>query len=409
MGHGLEYLSTLKKWDGKGGFRLEPMKRVLAALKDPHKEYPSIHVAGTNGKGSTCLACASILGASGAKVGLTISPHLSRVNERLVIDGIEISDNQLDSVAVELREASRKVGETLSFHEAMTAGAFLWFREEKVDFAVVEVGLGGRLDSSNVLENPAVTIITSIGYDHQDLLGNTLEEIAREKGGIIKPHSPVIIGKLPEVAGNEIKKIARSLHAPVFEYDKDFNFAFTSNLKGRHQHINISLAVKAAEILEIERDVIDDGIRDLNWPGRLEHIVYQNKSIILDCAHNLDGINSLVDYLKGNNYSKLHIGFGALTTKPWKKMVEMLIPYGDRWSIFQPPEDRGVASDDIAEYLSRFDINAVSYGSKYNQFVHNISKLDDNQLILLTGSIYFIGVVRSLLEPAVRPLWKRKV
>ena len=183
---GIAYLEKLTPWNGRGGFALEGIVKVLKRLGDPQDSYPTIHIAGTNGKGSVSSGISSILGAAGYRVGLNSSPHLQSLNERIAIDGLPIDSTALGEFCHDVRVAANRDLVELSFHEAITVVSFLAFREIGVEWAVVEVGLGGRLDASNVISRPAATAIVTIDYDHQAILGNTLAEIAAEKAGIIK-------------------------------------------------------------------------------------------------------------------------------------------------------------------------------------------------------------------------------
>ena len=204
---GLDYLATLTRWDGTGEFNLTALSRVLNYFGNPQDKVPSIHVGGTNGKGSVCVTTAAIIGAAGYRCGLATSPHLSRINERIVIDGHEVDDYSLSTLALELERSCVRKKETLTYHEALTAMSFLAFFENKVDWMVVEVGLGGTLDASNVISKPEISVITTIDFDHEDILGNSLRLIAREKAGIIKNGSRVVIGPMSAEAREIILKI----------------------------------------------------------------------------------------------------------------------------------------------------------------------------------------------------------
>lgn len=421
---GSDYLKSLKKWDGAGGFRLDAVRAVLSKLGNPQEEYPCIHVAGTNGKGSTSVACASILAASGATVGLNISPHLHSWTERIVIDGIQITEDVYGFLGDEIYRASKEVDQTLSFHEALTVAAFLWFKISKVHFAVVEVGLGGRLDASNVIQRPLVSIITSISYDHQNILGATLVDIAKEKAGIIKNDRPVVIGALHPLALDQTLLIARELNSTCYVLNKDFFYReispskvnlklftgeieFKPPLKGEHQLSNLALAAKAGELAGLSCTEIKNGLEDLFWPGRLESTKVLGKDLLLDCAHNLEGIEVLTKYLTDNSINSLSIGFGVLDTKDWHAMIDKLIPFSKEWYLFEPNFDRAVPTQELATYLSCFDVRVSEFGKDYSQIYNIINKLNSNELILLTGSIYFVGEIRSSLNLAERPLWTK--
>ncbi|MBX3228096.1 MAG: bifunctional folylpolyglutamate synthase/dihydrofolate synthase [Labilithrix sp.] len=287
---------------------LDAMREACAATAHPERAFPSVHVAGTNGKGSTCAMVESIARAAGLKTGLYTSPHLVRFAERIRIDGEPIDDA---SLAVVLDEALRH---DISFFETATLAAFLAFRAAKVDLAIIEVGIGGRLDATNVL--PADTVrasaITGIALDHQDKLGDTLAEIAREKGGIARPGVPLVHGPLPAEAFAAIQAAG----APLVEappYDDPIGLA------GPHQRSNAGVAAELGRLLTLTPAAISHGIATTSWPGRLERIATPKGSFILDGAHNADGAAALVAALRGEPIGA--VVFGALADKPWRAML----------------------------------------------------------------------------------------
>ncbi len=256
MHSGLSYLSGLRPWGGKGDFSLSSIKTVMGRLGNPQDSVKSIHVAGTNGKGSVSAGIASILGAAGFSVGLTISPHLARINERIVIDGVPIGDDELSLMAEEVRMAS--TGIELSFFEAITATFFLTAARRKVDYMVVETGLGGRLDATNVISRPEVSCITSIDFDHVAILGDTLPKIAAEKAGIIKGGSLAVVGEVGEDSFGVINDLSTAVSAKLYGFGRDFSvsivghsrnvglyngirssFEIEPKLQGQHQIKNI--------------------------------------------------------------------------------------------------------------------------------------------------------------------------
>lgn len=410
MEGGLEYLKTLKPWAGQGGFRLEPMRQVMDALGNPQDSYRTVHVAGTNGKGSVSAMIASGLGSAGYKVGLNISPHLIELNERFVVDGVSLSDRQISQAALKVKDVADKEGILLSLHEALTAIAFVSFREAKVDYAVIEVGLGGRLDASNVINNPEAVVITSIGYDHVDILGDSLESIAYQKAGIIKKGRAVIVGEMDSSALDVIKSEARSLNSSCFVLNEDFFElgGIQIALNGVHQRRNGAVAAKTLELLGISCTDIKNGLSNVYWPARLEEISYQSRRLLFDCAHNPAGMNTLCNYLKAQNLNEIIVVFGAISTKSWREMIDMLCPFASEWHILEPSSLSAVRSEDIGEYLSCNNIKVATYGDDYRKFINNINDLDPNKLILCTGSIYLLGTLRSLLDIHSKPLWKPK-
>jgi dihydrofolate synthase/folylpolyglutamate synthase len=297
---GIRYLESLAQWKGRGGFGLEKLRSVMSALGNPQDKVKSVHIAGTNGKGSVSAMVSAILGADGQRVLLNTSPHLVRVNERIVVDGAPIPDHELDSLMVRIRAESEAVGQELSHFEGITAAAFLAAVKLEVDTMVVEVGLGGRLDATNIIEKPEVCAITSIGFDHEAILGDTLAKIAVEKAGIVKPNCLVVIGKMPEAAQWEIVSKARSVGANCLVYGEDFgveavgsgivrftskefgNFEMRPALAGPHQSSNIGVAVAIGRLLNAGEEQVRSGIQSVKWPGRLEFCSFKGSEILLE-------------------------------------------------------------------------------------------------------------------------------
>lgn len=425
MSSGLQYINSLAKWKGKGDFSPKSIRYVLEALGNPQDKIKSIHVAGTNGKGSVCTFISSMLGASGAKVGLNISPHLHRINERVVIDGYPVGDEFFNIYGEKLKWACDKTKKTLGFHEAMTAVSFLGFEGEGVDYGVIEVGLGGRLDASNVLLKPEVCVIVNIGHDHEDILGIGLQNIAREKAGIIKAGVPCIVGDVSPEALEAIVDIAQEMPAPLFIFQKNYQYQqvsecmgifesgefqkmpFEVSLSGKHQLHNSAVSIMAGKILQLSDIDIKEGLKNAFWPARLESVEYRNKNILLDCAHNAEGVEALCTFLKEKGYQDLIIGFGALNDKNWRHMLKELSPFAKEFHLMEPLSDRAMPAEDIECELSCLGIKVSNYGHNFKDFISYINNLDSNSLILLTGSIYLVGELRSLLDIKERGLWKR--
>lgn len=425
MLEGFQFLDRLEKWKG-GGFCLDPIRAVLDGLGNPQDCVKTIHIAGTNGKGSVCAYVSNILTRAGFRVGLTISPHLSRVNERIVLAGLPISDERLDELLTKIKIQTSRLNQQLSYHEALTIAAFLAFEEERVDYAVVEVGLGGRLDASNVITRPEVAAIVSIGYDHLDLLGPTLADVAREKAGIIKPNSNLVIGPMDLLALEAISIAANEKGAFSRIFGEDFGienteqgleywsagtnaieakqFVIKPNLLGRHQACNASVAAEICKLLHYSESSIQEGINTAFWPGRLEVINYRGREIILDCAHNPDGIESLCAYLKHQQYQEVNLGFGVLESKDWHKMTDKLMPYVAHWHLLEVSSERALSSAHVAEYLSGFGISQENYHRDLSGFLESILKKEGP--IVITGSIYLIGELRSLLDIPEKPIWR---
>lgn len=431
---GLQYLEGLPPWSGGGGFTLEAITTVLRYLGNPQDAYPTVHIAGTNGKGSVSASVASILGAAGYTVGLNTSPHLEKLNERLVFDGIACSDELLGEVAYEVKRASERSVTTLSFHEALTAIAALAMREVGVDWGVFEVGLGGRLDASNVISRPAAVAIVTIDYDHQHILGETLTEIATEKAGIIKPGSVVVTGILPKEAqavvlskskGNIVSMFGRDFDARIVNRGradvtigywgknpidgKSVSFEFESGLLGDHQAHNLAVAANLGLSVGIgEREIIE-GLKNVFWPGRLETTGLQHVEITIDCAHNRAGIQSFLSHLQQRGESMIDLTFGVLDTKNWKEMLGLLLPRVKTLRLLSPDSSRALPLGDIEEEvrLSGIDVRIVSYHKDYEGCLKAILSESENGRAYITGSMYMVGAMRAMLGLESRPLWKK--
>jgi dihydrofolate synthase / folylpolyglutamate synthase len=349
----LEYLFSLERFGIK--FGLENIHALVGGLGRPDRTFRTLHIAGTNGKGSVTAFAERALRAAGYRTGRYTSPHLIDLTERFVVNGTPVSERALRSAVTRLQALVERLIEDgalrgqPTFFEATTAVALDLFREAGVDMAVCEVGLGGRLDATNVVE-PIVTAITSIGFDHQQYLGNTIEEIAFEKAGIIKPGVPVVIGEMASEARTTIAGIAAGRGAPVvFAADdvaasfdeqgrvrlttpvRDYDFV-RLGLAGAHQVENARVAVRVLETaagkgVPIAAQDIVTGLSDVSWPGRLEvRRMSGGREILLDAAHNAAGVEALVAYLKTSNWQGLPLVFGVMADKDVEGMLRRLLP-----------------------------------------------------------------------------------
>ncbi|RIL08810.1 MAG: hypothetical protein DCC75_07990, partial [Proteobacteria bacterium] len=399
MQNGLNYLNSLKEWVGDiTEFSLEPIKLVLAALGDPQDKIPSIHVAGTNGKGSVCAMVAAGLASTGARVGLTTSPHLTRLNERIVIDGRAISDELLNEFSELVCRAASKVNTKLSFFEAMIATAFLVFEQESLDWMVVEVGLGGRLDSSNVISRPEVASIVTVALDHQAMLGATIREIAAEKAGIIKTGSLCTIGPVEDEAFIEISRRADDHNVKIERFGRDFGLDLNySGTEGSYQKINHAVAANILKQLGFLSDEVLESATKAYWPARLEWLEHTGRKLLIDCAHNPAGVGALCEYLTSQSLTGLTVIFGALETKNWNTMIDSLRDFGSEWVIFEPDHAKAVSAERIGEYLSRNEISFSVMGREYEKLEEIIQSTSMERSILITGSIYLVGKLREQL------------
>lgn len=393
----MKHIDWFNSLQGRGwNLGLERISELLSRLKNPHLGLKCIHVAGTNGKGSVCAMLASILEKQGYKVGLYTSPHLKRFTERIQINRIEISETKVD----ELLEKIKPHCSDQTYFEVLTALAFLYSKEEECDFSVIEVGLGGRLDATNVI-TPLLSIITNISWEHTEHLGDTIEKIAYEKAGIIKNGKPVITLAEKE-ALKVIRKIAKEKNSRVYIPKKYYhkNFSLNSyknlrlNLKGNFQLQNASLALEAIDLLreqgyDISEAAIREGLGKIKWQGRFEFIA---RNVLVDCAHNPAGIAVLkaeIDKIR-DKYEKVISVVGILKDKDKKTMVELISKFSD-YILFSRPQTERVSEP---EELS-------SYTLLPNEIVYNVrnamkkaKKLANPQdLIVVTGSIYTVAEV----------------
>ncbi|HLO10885.1 MAG TPA: folylpolyglutamate synthase/dihydrofolate synthase family protein [Pseudoneobacillus sp.] len=407
---------------------LARMEWMMERLGHPERSVKTVHVAGTNGKGSTVTFLRNILQAAGYEVGTFTSPYIEQFNERISVNGIPISDqdileltNLIIPLANELEET--ELGGPTEF-EVITAMSFYFFAKlHPVDVVIYEVGLGGRFDSTNIIY-PLVSIITSIGLDHTNILGDTIEEIAFEKAGIIKNGVGLITAvKQPEVQ-KVIKGQAESKKAPVYQLGNDFSitahdsllkgekFSLTTAYKefqdlhigmiGRHQVENASLAVVASLYLNqfysflIEEDHIRKGLKEAFWPGRLE-VLQESPLILMDGAHNEEGIKALVEALSSRYHNKtIHIIFTALSDKKLDQMIHLLDKVADKLYFVEFDFPRASKAVDLYEISQ--SANKQYTEDWQNLFVEVSNSLNDNSILVITGSLYFISEVKAYIS-----------
>jgi dihydrofolate synthase/folylpolyglutamate synthase len=414
---------------GSKEFSLDKVQRLVELIGKPHEAFPVFHIAGTNGKGSVSCAIAAMLGANQKKVVLTISPHLVRVNERVIIDGIPIDDTVLAGHLRLLESASESIGVVLSLHEAMTVVALLEGKEAEVDYGVLEVGVGGRLDTTNIAANPAVGIITSVSFDHTELLGNQLELIAREKAGIIKKTmKAVVVGAVSESVRLVIELQATAAGVPVLAFGRDFwvdsgvngshklhfdgkTYLFSPRLAGAHQVHNAALALVAAIVEGLDPLLSIEGLSHLFWPARLEQLsCFETRTVILDSAHNPDGVKQVATFVENTLKQSIDCVFGSLNTKDWRSMIDVLYPITRHWYLLAPPGESAVPSETISEYLSGFGITSYLLRDEeelFEQFLKEpIGDKTQTPPLVVLGSMYLIGSIRKALALPEKPYWK---
>jgi len=412
----LDYLYGLQKNGIK--FGLNCTENLLARVGDPHRKLRFVHIAGTNGKGSTAAMLAGILEGHGYKTGLYTSPHLVRFTERFRLGGREVSAERILDAFEKIRSVIDE-SQPPTFFEVTTAMAFLCFAEEKVDWVIAETGLGGRLDATNVI-HPEVCVITNIGFDHQEYLGSTLSSIAREKAGIIKEFVPLVTGALQPVVQGIFKTTCMNQKAPLYRAKTDFrvrrhadsSFQYRGisrqwqnlrvNLNGLHQTGNAALAVAATELLEkkgllsINPPVVEQALAEVSWPARLE-VLDRNPTILLDGAHNAQGAESLRDSLKECfQFEKLHLVLGIMADKDIRSILRRLLPLAETAIFTQPRYSRAANPDELRKmarsYIQRHYV-IPDPASAIAQARH-LAGPDD--LICITGSLYFAGEVKEL-------------
>ena len=400
-----EFLYSLRNRGSKYG--LERMQQFAKAIENPENRFPSIHVAGTNGKGSVCAMLESIYRSDGYKTGLFTSPHLIRLNERIQIDRVPISDQDLATSANALRNQCNQQFDSNnypSFFEFMVAIAFKYFAEEAVDIAIIETGLGGRLDATNIL-NPELSIITSIGKDHTDILGDTIEAITREKAGIIKPNTPVLIGKLPQVSQAMIKEKAHDLGSECYtleSYSKTHPLP-TTNLDGTYQKQNAALASYATGILT-QRFPIQDtrALNQVEWKGRWQKLTLEKQTLILDSTHNSEACLQLEENLLKHiteSGKKPIIITGILGNERARDIMPLLSKYTEALYLVEPKQPRSCSAETLASMIPKSQpVQTIASGIEtlFSKGRCHIGKETDT--ILITGSIYLIAEVLTILE-----------
>jgi len=436
-GETLNYLYNLQKHGIK--FGLDNISRLISALDNPHKSFPSVHVAGTNGKGSTSAIIASVLKAAGLKVGLFTSPHIVSFTERIKVNGEETTEKDIIKLAEEIKNIVERLGDfSPTFFEVVTAMALLYFKRKKIDIAVIEVGMGGRLDATNIV-TPEVSVFTNISCDHKEFLGNTLKEIAHEKAGIIKREVPVVTSYQELEVIEVIEKKAAEKEAELYAYGKDFSsalkredisgicFDYMGNdsftiydlilpLTGEHQMQNASVAIKAAMIvlnsLQIPKflseteniaEVIRNGLATTRWPGRLE-MIKEEPPMLIDGAHNPAAAMTLSKALEKiflRKYKKIIMVLGIMGDKDVKGIMEPLLPLASEIILTSSAYSRAASSNklvDVAASLGFFDVWIAPTVKDAIEIATDLALGNFySSLIVITGSFYTIGEAKEAI------------
>jgi dihydrofolate synthase/folylpolyglutamate synthase len=450
----IQYLYNLQKYGIK--FGLDNIRRLTNAFHHPHTSYGSIHVGGTNGKGSTAALIASILKYAGFRVGLFTSPHLVSFTERIRVNGEEIAEHDVMELAEVVRDVVvRSEDFSPTFFEVVVMMALLYFERKQVDIAVFEVGMGGRLDATNII-TPLVSVITSINYDHKEFLGDTLQEIAREKAGIIKPGVPVVTSSQEREAMEVIRNSARENNAKLYTFGEEFwsflkketiseicfdyhtknSFEIreiTIPLAGEYQMHNASVAIQAATIVlgrlqfgmgQNQKDrvisVIRDGLAATQWPGRLE-MIQESPPIVIDGAHNPAAARALSNVLRMNflaRYSSIILVLGIMGDKDVRGIMEPLLPLASEVILTAPAYSRAATPENLSVIAASVGFSPVRIAHTLNDAIDMAKTIaagelrsgqlnpgsgrpqaDWNQipLIVITGSFYTIGEAKEVI------------
>lgn len=404
----LERLFALEQFGIKLG--LDNIRAILAALDHPERTWRSVHVAGTNGKGSVVAMVECGLRAAGLKTGRYTSPHLDVVEERVAINGEPIERHAFISATAAVfdavDEATRTGALTVvpTFFEVSTAIAFEVFRRARVDVAVIEVGLGGRYDATNVLA-PDITAITSIAFDHERHLGATLSQIAYEKAGIAKPDTPLVIGRLPGEAARRIAKVAAEVSAPLIDAHATTTDRVYPPLKlalpGRHQFENAAVAVAiletwSARVSFIPTSAIVSALTDCRWPARLEWLRLANGELLIDAAHNPAGAAALATYLEDTNVAPIPIVFAVMEDKDLAGMIQPLVPVAASFVATTVPHSRARTAEGLASAL-RVLAPRLPVEAEPNAEAAVALALSRSSRAVAAGSIYLIGPLRARL------------
>lgn len=421
----MKYITEVGNFGSNYG--LERTYKLLEHLGNPERDLKLIHIAGTNGKGSTTSMITEILMGEGYKVGMYTSPFIEEFEERIQINRNNIPKESLAILMDEIKVAVDKVIEAGYNHptefEIITVLMLLYFKKENIDFGVIEVGLGGTLDSTNVIK-PIIQVITSISFDHTNLLGNTLEKIAREKAGIIKKGIPTIIYPQQE----EVLKVIKN---KCFEMDSELYIANNENLKfknivnldkpyqllkynneidillpllGEHQIINLSVAMQAIEVLN-NKNIIDisianivKSIKNVSWKGRLE-VLSNNPYVVIDGAHNIQGIKTLSRNIKNYfKYENLYLILGILADKDVEEMIKIITPMAKKVYSVTPNSIRGELAESLKDEVSKFNKNCKAFDKYEEAYLEALNDASEKDLILASGSLYMIGDMRKIIR-----------
>jgi len=437
------YITNTAKFGSKLG--LDRTEKLLEFLGNPHKKLKCIHIAGTNGKGSTSAMVSKILVEAGYKVGSYISPFIEEFEERIQINNKNISKSDLSDIITEVSKAVTKVVELGYINptefEIITCASFLYFYKNNIDYAVIEVGLGGRLDSTNVI-TPILSIIMSISLDHTLILGDTIGKIAYEKAGIIKSGIPVVVYpqqkesydviektcgekkckliKVPEESvvylgkenlqhiviasmDGEILRSHKSITQKIKVSTLNNDYIIELALLGKHQLLNCSVAVHAIEALIglgviISKDSIINGLRNVEWPARLE-VMNERPLVVIDGAHNIDGIKKVTESIDMYfNYDKIILVLGILSDKQVEEMIKTIVPKVSRVITVTPHSERAELAEELKVQVEKYTTKCEAIEDYTLAYRKALSYCSDRDLLLVSGSLYMVGDMRKIIR-----------
>ncbi len=410
----LEWLYSL---EARGEiYKLERMDQALERIGNPHLRLQVVHIAGTKGKGSVAAMLDSCLRAAGYRTGLYTKPHLVHLTERTRINGAEMPPAQMLDYIERLRLIYERAGLALTFFEFTVALMFLYFAEAGIDIAVVETGLGGRLDSTNVVR-PLLSVITPIGFDHMEYLGYTIRSIAAEKGGIIKPGVPVVIGARDQDARTTLSEIASQRRSPAIMIDRDFTYfshapahrldydglgikmgGVELGLAGRFQHENAAITLAAAGALRgagwrLEEVDLRRGLQEVYWPGRFD-VVRRRPLVVLDCAHNELSVEALLDTIavELGPDARPRLIFGCLSDKDWPRMAQLLGPRVKDVTLTRVKPKRPLEPERLIEHFAPYAPVRVIH-EPLAAIEQVMGEAGEDDFVLVAGSVYLIGEI----------------
>ena len=420
------YSETLDRiYNLRGGvidLRLDRMERALALFNHPEKTFPSFHIAGTNGKGSTAAMLHRILCLGGYRTALYTSPHLVSFTERIRIGDQEISPDEVVALAEEVWQRTLAADVALTFFEFVTVMAFVYFARQGIDVAVVEVGLGGRLDATNLV-TPVVSMITTISKDHEAYLGSDLQSIAREKAGIIKAEVPVVLGALPAEVMDIFSGLACDQHARAFFLGRDFKISLKNKnlfdyigmnqgfsnlslaLRGRHQRNNAAVALGALEVARrafpVSGALIREGLATVSWPGRFE-VMLERPAVVLDGAHNGEGVKALVETIEDFRQGRrIKLLFASMEDKQWRLMLNMLVDVVDEVVLTRVSVERSADPKQLASHVAGRVPHRVMNDAR-QALGSLLADARPEDIVLVAGSLYLLGEVRPVVQEVRR-------